>query len=53
MRIFQLGLSVMDINGSLPGVSEETLVELLRQTGEDLIAAELARKQAVPNDPQK
>ncbi|OXS62697.1 hypothetical protein B1A99_02240 [Cohnella sp. CIP 111063] len=46
MRVFQLGLSVMDINGALPGASEEALAELLRQTGEDLIAAELARKQA-------
>ncbi|WP_372631058.1 TetR/AcrR family transcriptional regulator [Cohnella sp.] len=45
MRVFQLGLSVMDINGALPGASEEALVELLRQTGDDLIAAELARKQ--------
>jgi AcrR family transcriptional regulator len=46
MSIFQLGLSVMDLNGAFPGASEEWLIELLRQTGEDLIAAELARKQA-------
>jgi len=48
MRVFQLGLSVMDMSGALPGANEEALIELLRQTGNDLIAAELTRNKSKP-----
>ncbi|WP_053365189.1 TetR/AcrR family transcriptional regulator [Bacillus sp. FJAT-27245] len=45
MRVFQLGLSVMDVNGMLPkGMEEEDLVRILQRTGEDIIEAARLRK---------
>lgn len=40
MQVFQLGLSVMDINGLLPqDFNEEKLIELMESMGNDVIAA--------------
>lgn len=45
MRVFQLGLSVMDVNGMLPeGMSEEDLIGILERTGGDIIEAASLRK---------
>lgn len=45
MSIFQMGLSIMDVNGLLPeGFNEEKLIELMESTGNDVIAATRMRK---------
>ncbi|WP_438349697.1 hypothetical protein ACP8HI_03195 [Paenibacillus sp. FA6] len=39
MQIFQMGLSVMDVNGLLPEVfDEEKLIAMMERTGKDIIA---------------
>ena len=39
MQVFQMGLSVMDINGLLPdGFDEEKLIAMMERTGKDIIA---------------
>lgn len=46
MQIFQLGLSVMDVNGFLPKEYNETkLIALLESAGQDMIAAARLRKE--------
>ncbi len=45
MQVFQIGLSMMDLNGLLPpGFTEEQLIEMLRSTGQDVILAARAGK---------
>jgi AcrR family transcriptional regulator len=45
MQVFQLGLSVMDVNGMLPEhFTEETIIRLLESAGEDVIMAARIRK---------
>jgi len=45
MKVFQMGLSVMDVNGLLPAVmDEQQLIELLESTGNDLILAAQSRR---------
>ncbi|CEG25763.1 TetR/AcrR family transcriptional regulator [Bacillus sp. B-jedd] len=45
MRVFQLGLSVMDVNGMLPGeMSDKELIGILERTGGDIIEAARLRK---------
>ncbi|MFD0713510.1 TetR/AcrR family transcriptional regulator [Paenibacillus sp. GCM10027626] len=45
MQVFQLGLSVMEVNGLLPPqMGEEQLTELLEQTGSDIMAAARLRR---------
>jgi hypothetical protein len=47
MRVFQLGLSVMDVNGLLPeDFGESQLIKTLESTGWDVIVAAKARKNA-------
>ncbi|MEK5040308.1 TetR/AcrR family transcriptional regulator [Sporosarcina sp. FSL K6-3457] len=44
MKVFQMGLSVMDVNGLLPvPFDEQQLIELLESTGNDLILAAQSR----------
>jgi len=45
MKVFQVGLSVMDVTGMLPpDFSEEQLIGLLESTGTDIIAAARMRQ---------
>lgn len=45
MQVFQLGLSVMDVNGMLPDhFDEETIIRMLESTGKDVIMAARCRK---------
>ncbi|WP_342507949.1 TetR/AcrR family transcriptional regulator [Sporosarcina sp. FSL K6-2383] len=45
MKVFQMGLSVMDVNGLLPtALDEQQLIELLESTGNDLILAAQSRR---------
>ncbi|KIL37100.1 TetR family transcriptional regulator [Cohnella kolymensis] len=45
MRVFQLGLSVMDVNGLLPeDYDEEKLIKVLQSAGGDIITAAHLRK---------
>lgn len=46
MQVFQLGLSVMDLNGMLPkDIDEETIIRILDSAGKDIITAALLRKE--------
>ncbi|MFD2445001.1 TetR/AcrR family transcriptional regulator [Bacillus sp. CGMCC 1.16607] len=45
MQVFQLGLSVMDVNGMLPEhFDEETIIRILDSAGKDVITAARLRK---------
>ncbi|MFS0861066.1 TetR/AcrR family transcriptional regulator [Fredinandcohnia sp. 179-A 10B2 NHS] len=45
MQVFQLGLSVMDVNGMLPEhFDEETIIKMLESAGKDIIMAANFRK---------
>ncbi|MGF7050067.1 AcrR family transcriptional regulator [Paenibacillus sp. DS2015] len=45
MQVFQMGLSVMDVNGLFPAdVNEEKLIEMMESTGKDIIAGVRSRK---------
>ncbi|MGE6631626.1 TetR/AcrR family transcriptional regulator [Bacillus sp. NPDC077027] len=45
MQVFQLGLSVMDMNDMLPeNFDEEAMIQLLENTGKDVITAALLRE---------
>jgi AcrR family transcriptional regulator len=45
MRVFQLGLSVMDVNGLLPeDMEEDRLIQVLQSAGWDVVAAARVRK---------
>ncbi|MDZ5472942.1 TetR/AcrR family transcriptional regulator [Bacillus sp. 31A1R] len=46
MQVFQLGLSVMDVNGMLPeDFNEEKIIGMLESTGKDvIIAAQISKK---------
>lgn len=48
LQVFQLGLSVMDVNGLLPeSFEEEALIQVLESVGGDIIAAARLRKQGM------
>jgi AcrR family transcriptional regulator len=45
MRVFQLGLTVMDVNGMLPeNFDEETIIHMLESAGQDVITATRLRQ---------
>jgi AcrR family transcriptional regulator len=45
MRVFQLGLTVMDVNGMLPeNFDEETIIRMLESAGQDVITAARLRQ---------
>jgi AcrR family transcriptional regulator len=45
MQVFQLGLTVMDVNGMLPEhFDDEKIISILESTGQDVIAAASLRK---------
>ncbi|XID95541.1 TetR/AcrR family transcriptional regulator [Paenibacillaceae bacterium WGS1546] len=51
IRAFQLGLSIMDLNGSLPEQADEAwLIDMLDQTAADLMAGALLRLNGTSGD---